>query len=48
MRIQLRRKEALEDINDHLKKALNQRDVENDAFRAENEHLKKQKDSPMP
>ena len=47
LRLQLRQKEALENLSGNLKETLNQRDAELDAFKSENEALKKQKDALM-
>ena len=47
LRLQLRQKEALENFSSNLKETLNQRDAELDAFKSENEALKKQKDALM-
>ena len=47
LRLQLRQKEALENFSSNLKEVLNQRDAELDAFKSENEALKKQKDALM-
>ena len=45
MRLQLRRKESLEGLTEDLKDHLNQRETEVEAFKAENEQLKKQKEA---
>ena len=37
----------MENLNDNLKESLSQREAEVDAFKSENEHLKKQKDALM-
>ena len=47
LRLQLRQKDALENLSSNLKETLNQRDAEIDAFKSENEALKKQKDALM-
>ena len=47
MRLQLRRKESLEGLTEDLKDHLNQREAEVEAFKAENEQLKKQKEALM-
>jgi hypothetical protein len=43
----LRRKEELEGLADNLKVALSLREAEAEAFKYENDHLKKQKDVLM-
>ena len=47
LRLQLRRKESLEGLTEDLKDHLNQREAEVEAFKAENEQLKKQKEALM-
>lgn len=47
MRLQLRQKESLEGLTDDLRDNLNQREAEVEAYKAENEQLKKQKEALM-
>ena len=47
LRLQLRRKENLEELTDDLRENLNQREAEVEAFKAENDQLRKQKEALM-
>ena len=47
LRLQLRRKENLEELTDDLKENLNHLEAEVEAFKAENDQLRKQKEALM-